>query len=160
VRYTAALALAVAGDLQNALVRTAELGRQGPEDTFVQNNYLPTLRGQIALSEKDAVKAIEALQAVKAHELSANIDPLKLIYVRGQAYLAMHHGDEAVVEFQKIVEHRGLVFTSIIGALARLQMGRAYVMLGDTVKARSAYQDFLTLWKEADSDGRIFVSGH
>jgi hypothetical protein len=74
------------------------------------------------------------------------------MYVRGQAYLAVHQGANAAAEFQKIVDHRGIVVSDPIGALARLQLGRAYALAGDKTKARSAYQDFLTLWKDADSD--------
>lgn len=73
-------------------------------------------------------------------------------YVRGLAYLAAHQGSDAATEFQKILDHRGIVLNEPIGALAHLQLGRAYVMTGDTAKARAAYRDFLTLWKEADAD--------
>ena len=74
------------------------------------------------------------------------------IFVRGEAYLAARRGSEAAVEFQKILDHRGLVLNQPIGALAHLGLGRAYVLQGDTVKAKAAYQDFLTLWKDADPD--------
>jgi eukaryotic-like serine/threonine-protein kinase len=74
------------------------------------------------------------------------------IYVRGEAYLAAHRGTEAVAEFQKILNHRGVVVNEPIGALAHLQIGRAYAMQGETAKARAAYQDFLTLWKDANPD--------
>ena len=73
-------------------------------------------------------------------------------YVRGLAYLAAHQGAEATAEFQKILDHRGIVVSDPIDALAHLQLGRAYALSGDTVKAKSAYQDFLTLWKDADPD--------
>ena len=72
------------------------------------------------------------------------------VYVRGEAYLAAHQGSEAAAEFQRILDHRGIVWNSPIGALAHLQLGRAYAMQGDTTKAKAAYQDFLTLWKDAD----------
>jgi tetratricopeptide (TPR) repeat protein len=74
------------------------------------------------------------------------------VYVRGEAYLALSQGGEAAVEFQKILDHRGIVLNSPIGALAHLQLGRAYAMEGDTAKAKAAYQDFLTIWKDADPD--------
>jgi hypothetical protein len=74
------------------------------------------------------------------------------VFVRGEAYLAAHKGSEAAAEFQKILDHRGLVLNQPIGALAHLGLGRAYVLQGDTAKARTAYQDFLTLWKDADPD--------
>ena len=78
------------------------------------------------------------------------------VYVRGLAYLASHRGNEAAAEFQKILDHRGIVLNEPIGALAHLQLGRAYAMQGDTAKARTAYQNFLTLWKDADLDIPIF----
>ena len=78
--------------------------------------------------------------------------------MRGQAYLAAHQGIEAAAEFQKILDHRGIVLNSPIGALARLQIGRAYAMDGDTAKAKAAYQDFLTLWKDADPDTPVLIA--
>jgi eukaryotic-like serine/threonine-protein kinase len=80
------------------------------------------------------------------------------VFVRGEAYLALHQGSEAAAEFQKILDHRGVVLNEPIGALAHLQIGRAYAMQGDTAKAKAAYQDFLTLWKDADSDIPMFVA--
>jgi Tfp pilus assembly protein PilF len=74
------------------------------------------------------------------------------VYVRGEAYLAVHQGSEAAAEFQKILDHRGVVLNEPIGALAHLGLARAYAMQGDTAKAKPAYQDFLTLWKDADPD--------
>jgi tetratricopeptide (TPR) repeat protein len=74
------------------------------------------------------------------------------VYVRGEAYLAARKGSEAAAEFQKILDHRGIVLNEPIGALAHLQLGRAYTLSGDTAKAKAAYQDFLTLWKDADPD--------
>jgi len=74
------------------------------------------------------------------------------VFVRGEAYLAARHGSEAAAEFQKILDHRGLVLNQPIGALAHLGLGRAYVLQGETVKAKAAYEDFLTLWKDADPD--------
>ena len=78
--------------------------------------------------------------------------------MRGEAYVAAHQGTEAAVEFKKILDHRGIVLNEPIGALAHLQLGRAYVLQGDTAKARAAYQDFLTLWKDADADIPIFIA--
>jgi tetratricopeptide (TPR) repeat protein len=111
------------------------------------------LHAQLAISRNDAAKAIEALQPAAPYELG-NVYwySLNPVYVRGLAFLIGHRGSEAVVEFQKILDHRGLVLNEPIGALARLQLGRAYAMEGDTIKAKAAYQDFLTLWKDADPD--------
>jgi eukaryotic-like serine/threonine-protein kinase len=80
------------------------------------------------------------------------------VFVGGEAYLASHQGSQAAAEFQKILDHRGIVLNSPIGALAHLQIGKAYAMQGDTAKAKAAYQDFLTLWKEADPDIPIFIA--
>jgi eukaryotic-like serine/threonine-protein kinase len=86
------------------------------------------------------------------------LDRLYPVFVRGEAYLAAHQGSEAAAEFQKILDHRGIVLNEPIGALAHLQLGRAYMMAGDTAKARTAYQDFLALWKDADPDIPILIA--
>ena len=83
---------------------------------------------------------------------SYNWNGLYPVFVRGEAYLATHEGSKAAAEFQRILDHRGIVWNSPIGALAHLQLGRAYAMQGDTAKARAAYNDFLTLWKDTDPD--------
>jgi predicted Zn-dependent protease len=157
VQYGAALALALAGDMSRANVLADDLDKRFPEDTLVQFNYLPTTRAQLALIRKDYSSAIDTLQTAASYELGvqANIGftgALYPVYVRGQAGLAAHQGNEAAAEFQKILDHRGIVLNEPIGALAHLQLGRAYAMQGDTTKARAAYQDFLTLWKDADPD--------
>jgi eukaryotic-like serine/threonine-protein kinase len=165
VQYGAALALALTGDAGRAQALTDDLGRRLPEDTIVRFNYIPTLLAQIALSRAEAPKAIEALQSAAPYELGVRYGPpigfltaLYPVYVRGSALLGLHRGNEAAVEFQKILDHRGIVFNSPIGALAHLQIGRAYAMQGDTAKAKAAYQDFLTLWKDADPDIPIFIA--
>ena len=162
VQYGAAVALALAGNAARAEVLADDLGARFPEDTIVQLNYLPTLRAQLALSPNASArssgagssKAIEALQVAAPYELGrvGALYSLHPAYVRGEAYLAAHQGGEAAAEFQKILDHRGIVVNEAIGALAHLQIGRAYAMQGDTAKARAAYQDFLTLWKDADPD--------
>jgi predicted Zn-dependent protease len=115
------------------------------------------LHAQAALSRNDAPKAIEVLKTAAPFELG-NVGSLYPVYVRGQAYLLNHQGKEAATELMKIIEHRGIVFNEPIGALAHLQIGRAYAMQGDTAKARAAYQDFLTLWKDADADIPVFIA--
>ena len=108
------------------------------------------------MNHGDARKALDLLQAAVPHELgipsNALYGRLYPIYVRGQAYLALQQGAEAAAEFQKILNHRGIMITDPVGALAHLQLGRALALLGDQVNAGSAYQDFLKLWKEADPD--------
>ena len=159
---SAALALALAGNPARALVLADDLGKRFPEDTLIQFHYLPAVQAQIALSRNNPAKAIEILQAAAPFELGApyelGIDPetaLYPVFVRGQAHLAAHQGSEAAIEFQKILDHRGIVLNEPIGALAHLDLGRAYALQGETAKARAAYQDFLTLWKNADPDIRI-----
>ena len=157
VQYQAALALALAADPTQAQFLADELGRRSPEDTIVQFNYLPTIRAQITLAHNDPAKAIDALQAAAPYELGSPGSgafglALYPVYVRGNAYLAAHQGKEAAAEFQKILDWRGVVVNELVGALANLQIGRAYAINGDSAKARSAYQHFLTLWKDADPD--------
>jgi eukaryotic-like serine/threonine-protein kinase len=140
--------------LVSRLFRWAQipLARRFPEDTVVQSNYTRTIRAQLALNRNNSSKVIEVLQAAAPYELASWLFVLYPTYVRGEAYLAARHGGEAAAEFQKILDHRGIVLNEPIGALAHLQIGRAYAMQRDIVKARAAYQDFLTLWKDADPD--------
>jgi hypothetical protein len=134
------------------------LNKRFPEATIVQFNYLPTLRARLAVNRGNASDALETLRAALPYELGRTTfsnyswNGLYPVYVRGEAYLAAHQGAEAAAEFQKILDHRGIVSNSPIGALAHLQLGRAYAMAGDVVKAKAAYHDFLTLWKDADPD--------
>jgi predicted Zn-dependent protease len=119
----------------------------------VQFNALPTLRAQLALRRNEPAKAIEVLQVAERYELGdLYYGSLYPVFVRGEAYLAAHRGAEAAIEYQKILDHRGIVVNDPIGALAHLGLARAYAMQSDTPKARAAYQDFLTLWKDADPD--------
>ena len=157
VQFATALALTLAGDAVQAQKLADELEERFPEDTIVSFNYLPTIRAQVALNGNDASKAIEVLQGAASYELGLEGAGgfglcLYPVYVRAQAYLAAHQGSEAAKEFQKILDHRGIVLNEPISALAHLQIGRAYAMQGDSAKARAAYQDFLTLWKDADPD--------
>ena len=128
------------------------------EDTDVQFNYLPTLRAKLALMHSNPLQALNDLELAAPYELGLpaggfyNWPNMYPVYVRGEAYLVAHRGSEAAAEFQKILGHRGIVLNEPISALAHLQLGRAYVLQGDTAKARAAYQDFLALWKHADPD--------
>jgi len=158
VQYGAALALTYAGDDSRARALTDDLAKRLPEDTLVQFSYLPTLRAKLAVNRGNAAEAIESLRAAAPYELGVATSSayywtaMYPVYVRGEAYLAAHQGSDAAGEFQKILEHRGIVTNEPIGALAHLGLARAYVLQGDTVKARAAYQDFFVLWKDADSD--------
>jgi tetratricopeptide (TPR) repeat protein len=149
--YLTALALASVGDAVQAQALGDDLAKRFPENSVVQFNYLPTLRAQLALSRKSPSSAIENLRAAAPYELgSVGRGTLYPVYVRGLAYLAAHQGAEAAVEFQKILDHRGIVLYDPIGALSHLRMGRAYALAGDSRKAMDAYQKFLALWKNAD----------
>jgi len=161
----ASLAFARSGDSKRALTTASVLNMQYPLDSLLNGYWLPTIRAAVELScqttsaqlslPHQADKAIEILQATSSYELSVPYDPgLKLcsVYVRGEAYLLGHQGSRATNEFQKILDHIGLVQYSPTGALAHLQLGRSYTMTGDIAKAKKAYTDFLTLWKDADPD--------
>jgi len=150
-QYLVGLTMALVGDEGEAQALIDDLGKRFPEDSIVQFNYLPTLRAQLALTQNDSPKATQALQVAVSYELGDAGVPLYPIYVHGLADLASHRGGEAAAEFQEILDHR-VVVNDPIGALAHLQIGRAYAMQSDTTKARAAYQDFLTLWKDADPD--------
>ena len=155
VRTEAAVALARVGDTAAAEKLADELDKSFPVDTVIQKYRLPTIRAAVALERKDPNQAIELLQVTSPMELG-DIGYLLPVYLRGEAYLMLHDGKSAAVEFQKFVDHRGLVANFPWGALARLQLGRAYAMAGNEAKAKSAYQDFLALWKNADPDVPIY----
>lgn len=157
VEYGTALALALSQDSLRSQTLAGNLERRFPEDTSVRWSYTPTLRAILALNHGEPAKAIELLQVAIPYELGAPqssfvgfFGSLYPIYVRGLAFLAMRQGTAAAVEFQKILDHRGIVISDPIGALAHLQLGRALVLSGDKTKAKAAYQEFLTLWKDAD----------
>ncbi len=175
VQYGAALALSLASDASRSQELADDLGRRFPEDTVAQVNFLPTLRAQLALSRSapakssgtGSSKAIEVLQSAAPYELGTFGVTYSFvcgypIYLRGEAYLAGRQGNEAAAEFQKILDHPGVVLNEPIGALAHLSLARAYALAAQSMqgaeanraraKARTAYNDFLTLWKDADPD--------
>jgi tetratricopeptide (TPR) repeat protein len=154
VEYAAAYALALAGESAEPQRLAADLEKRFPEDTPVVFEYLPILQAHRAPSE-----AVDRLQRAVPYDLAtpgtafyAMFGGLYTAYVRGQAYLAAGRGQEAVAEFQKVLDHRGVVLADPVGVLAHLQLGRAYKLLNDLPKAKSAYQSFLNLWKDADQD--------
>ncbi|MGA2429645.1 MAG: protein kinase [Candidatus Acidiferrum sp.] len=163
-QYSAALALALIGDSAGSQVLADDLQKRFPEDTIVLFNYLPTLRAQIDLTNRtDEAKAEAALAATPPYELGIpggstfwmNLYP---VYVRGEAFLAARQGTQAAAEFQKIVDWQGVVVNEPIAALAHLGLARSYALAGDAPKSKAAYQDFLTLWKDADPDVPILVA--
>ncbi len=157
----ATLALARAGDTAEAEKLAAELDKTFPRDTLVQRYWLPTIRAAVALNRKNPNRAVEQLKVANTIELSKPLNapvPLCPAYLRGEAYLMLHDGSAAASEFQKFIDHRGIVVNFPWGALARLGLARAYAMQGDTAKAKAAYQDFLTLWKDADPDIPVLIA--
>ena len=149
MQYRSAMALALTGDAEQASTLADDLERRFPQDTIVRFMYLPTLRGQLALGRNDGRLALEMLQAAAPYGESMELYPE---FVRGACYLAARRGGEAAYEFQRILDHPGIVLNSPIGALAHLQLGRALAMQGDPIKSRAAYRDFLALWEKADAD--------
>jgi serine/threonine protein kinase/tetratricopeptide (TPR) repeat protein len=158
VQFLVAMSVTVAGDSAKSQTLTNDFIKRFPDDTLVKMIYLPAVRGQQALMRHDSVKAVSELQIAEPYELgqpnTASTLSIALypVYVRAEAYRAMKQGKEAAAEYQKILDHRGIVINGPIGALAHLGLGRAYVLAGDSAKAKIAYQDFLALWQDADPD--------
>jgi tetratricopeptide (TPR) repeat protein len=157
IQTSAALSLALTGDSAHAQALTNDLARRFPVHTLVQGYWLPTIRAAIEMNRSNPARAIELLQVTAPLELNAQ-GGLYASYLRGQAYLRLRRGNEAAAEFQKLLDHRGLVGNSSQAALARLGLARAYTLQGDTTKARVAYQDFLALWKDADPDIPVLIA--
>jgi len=147
----AALALAQGGDERRARQIADELSNTLPSATLIQNYWLPTIRAQIEIASNNPAKAIELLRRSERYELSS-ASPMLPVYVRAQAFLTAKQGPAAAAEFKKILEHRGVVGNSPIGALAQLGLARAFAMAGSLSEARAAYQNFSALWKDADED--------
>jgi eukaryotic-like serine/threonine-protein kinase len=163
VEFAVAFALGLSSDSSRAQALANDLQNRFPDDTSVKYNYLPALRGLFALQRGDAANAIEQSIVLYPHELAVTHSTVTAFFgtfypaiVRGDAYLASHKGAEAAVEFRRILSQPGLLLADPAGAMAQLQLARAYGMQGDTAKARQAYQEFLTLWKGADPDIPVF----
>ena len=159
----AALAFALAGDAAHAQTLADDLAKRFPLDTMVQSVWLPTIRAQIETGRNNPARSIELLQTAAPYELgmlsgSATSSCLYPVYVRAEAYLSAQQVPAAAAEFQKILDHRGLLWNCATGPLAHLGLARAYALQGDTAKARAAYQDFFALWKEADPDIPILIA--
>jgi len=156
VQGMSAVALATSGDFVRAKRLAADLSTRYPKDTIVRSIYLPLTNAVAQLHTGAANKAVAALAPSASCELGsafANGDfDLYPPYFRGMAFLMAHNGNAAATEFQKILDHRGVVLNEEIGALAHLGLGRAYALSADKAKAKAAYQDFLKLWKGADRD--------
>jgi hypothetical protein len=160
VRLLAALALARAGDTAKAKRLVEQLERTASTDTMLKLYCLPAIRAAIEISKNNPSQGILDLEASVPYELGGTLAFPYLYpgWVRGQAHLAAHNGVAAAAEFQKVIDHPGIVVNQPIGSLAHLGLGRAYTLSGDNVKARAAYQNFLTLWKDADPDIPILIA--
>jgi tetratricopeptide (TPR) repeat protein len=156
VRVLSAMTLARAGDSGRAKLLADELEKSNPLNTVLKVYWLPTIRAAIDLNAGNTAQALVSLEAAAPYDLGSPpptaSGTLYPPYMRGQAYLAAHNGSAATLEFQKLLDHRGIVVNFPLGALAHLGLARAYALSGDTAKAKTAYQDFLTLWKNADPD--------
>jgi DNA-binding winged helix-turn-helix (wHTH) protein/tetratricopeptide (TPR) repeat protein len=157
----AAVSLGLARDFAEATRLSDDLATRFPEDTVVRYNLAPSIRAAAALRRGEAERAIEELAATLPYETGQTSQDVAFalypIYLRGEAYLAAKQGRAAAAEFQKIHDHPGLVENELIGALAHLGLGRAYVMAHETSKAKTPYVDFLALWKAADPDLPILI---
>jgi len=156
-QFGAGLALAIAGEKARAQAVADEMAKHFSQNTIVQFIYLPAIHAQLEVLRNDFANANKILEAAAPYELGKPSDgafspALYPVFVRAEAFLAARQGAEAAAEFQKIIGHAGVVVNQPIGALAHLGLARAYVLQGDTAKARAAYTDFLALWKDADPD--------
>ena len=158
----AAFVMASTGNSSKALPIAEQLDKDFPSNTFIQKYWLPIIHAEIELHQDRASRAVDALNIVRPFDWAAPdalaISTLFPAYERGQAYLAVGDGKKAALEFQKLINHPGMVLNFPLGALARLGLARAYAIERDTVKAHVAYQDFLTLWKDADRDIPILIA--
>ncbi|MGA7623728.1 MAG: protein kinase [Candidatus Acidiferrales bacterium] len=160
VKVFAALALARVGETARAKTIVEELEKNYPSDTMLKVYCLPTLKAAIELDANTPTQAVVSLEAAAPYELGSapSFGNLYPAYIRGQAQLMAHNGDAAATEFQKILDHRGIVLNSPLGALAHLGLARAYALQGDTAKTRAGYNDFFALWKDADPDIPILIA--
>lgn len=156
VKLFAALALARIGDASRATALVRELEKSYAANSILKLYWLPTINAAIELNKGNSAQALVYLEAAAPYELGSppplQTGTLYPAYLRGQAYLMAHNGTAAAAEFQKLLDHRGIVLNFVTGSFAHLQIGRACAMAGDNAKAKSAYQDFFTLWKDADPD--------
>jgi serine/threonine protein kinase/tetratricopeptide (TPR) repeat protein len=163
VQYAAGLGLALSGSSSRSEALAGDLEKRFPEDTFVKFTYAPVLHARAALGQGKPADTVERLQVTLPYELAVNglnyahffLGGLHSAYVRGEALIAAHRYAEAAAEFQKIVDHRGIVGLDPIGALAHLRLGKVFDLSGDKRKAKAAYEAFLALWKGADFDNQI-----
>ena len=164
VSILAALALARIGDVGRAERVAHDLAERFPLNTTINRYWLPAIDASIEIRRQNPAKALEDLQTTEEYELGTPLPQFEVggslypVYIRGQVYLLLHQGQQAAAEFQKLLDHRGIAVNCPLGALARLQLGRAYAIQGDLVRSRAAYQDFFRLWKDADSNIPVLIA--
>jgi eukaryotic-like serine/threonine-protein kinase len=155
VRGDGALLFSQTGDAARAEKLITDLSKEFPYDTLLNQVRLPTARAMISLGRNQPAQAVAALDSAQPYELGSDrrvVNSFLAIYTRGESFLHLHDGVKAAAEYQKILDHRGIGPTSVLYSLAHLGLGRAYVLEGDSAKARLAYQDFFAVWKDADAD--------
>jgi tetratricopeptide (TPR) repeat protein len=158
VSILAALALARIGGTDQAKRLADDLAGRFPLNTVINRYWLPTIYASIEIQRGNPARAVELLQTTAQYELGSPLPQFEVggtlypVYVRGQAYLLLHQGTQAVGEFQKFLDQRGVAVNCPLAALARLQLARAYVLAGDSKRAGGSYQEFFALWKDADPD--------
>jgi tetratricopeptide (TPR) repeat protein len=153
-----ALSLARSGRIDQAKRLADEVGREAPLDTIVQRYLVPTVHAAVKLQQQDPDAAIDLLRGTAQYDLAFNdsFDFLYPAYIRGLAYLESGDGRSAAGEFQKLIDNPGMSWDYITGPLARLQLGRAQRLMGDNASARNSYEEFLSIWKDADPDLPVF----
>ncbi len=164
VNVLAALAFSRIGDIDQAERMARALAERFPLNTAINRYWLPAIYASIEIRRDNLAKALEDLRTTSLYELGSPLPQFEVggslypVYIRGQIYLLLHQGKEAAAEFQKFLEHRGVALNSPLGALARLQLGRAYALQDNTIQSRAAYQDFFRLWRDADPDIPILIA--
>ena len=144
----AAMTLARLGESNRSEAIAEDIRKKEPLNEMLNEYWIPPVHAMIELNRGRAEQALELLKPSSDYEFGPY--SLLLVYVRGEAYLKARNGQQAAAEFQNIIDHRAVVTNDVLGALAHLQLGRAYAVYGDTAKSKAAYEDFLTLWKDAD----------
>ncbi len=155
VRVLSALALARSGETAQAKTILEALQKSEPTNTYLKVYWFPVIEASLAMAQQEPGRALVALEPSLPYELGSpppGNSTMYPAYIRGLAYLAQKNGPAAAAEFQKFLDHPGIILNFLLGSLAHLQLARAYAISGDTAKAKTAYQDFLTLWTDADSD--------
>jgi len=152
VKVLAALALARSGETAQSSTMLQGLRKAEPTNTVLKVYWFPAIDGALALAQQRPAEAVTALEPSLPYELGGGVSVMYPAYIRGESYLAQMNGPAAIGEFQKFYDHAGIVGNNVLGSLAHLQLARAYVLAGNSAKARTYYQDFLSLWKNADPD--------